>query len=252
VWEKEVPGAGHRANFADIDGDGLDEILIGFSLFDHDGSLLWSHPPLGRGDHLDSSAIADLDGDGRLSIAVAHDGFDAVVHRADGSVRFSVPMHHCQTVAPGKFFSDRPGLQIAFTDKAVGTRKEREACIVDRDGREISRHGTLGYYQTVNWPTQHGPQSFLCCERPPEPDGEYRVLCIDPLGRPVARFNARASFADHIRRHGLDKINPEFSAYYGAMLAPAVGDLDGDGREELLVTDRQTVWIFRPASGHGP
>ena len=48
VWRKEVPGAGHRGDFADVDGDGLDELLIGFSLFDHDGSALWSHDPLAR------------------------------------------------------------------------------------------------------------------------------------------------------------------------------------------------------------
>ncbi|MDP6982712.1 MAG: hypothetical protein QGG05_06460 [Candidatus Latescibacteria bacterium] len=28
------------------------------------------------------------------------------------------------------------------------------------------------------------------------------------------------------------------------MHSPAVGDIDGDGHPELLVTDRETVWVF--------
>ena len=46
VWQQDdVPGGGHFGNFADIDGDGLDELVCGFSLYDHDGSLLWSREP---------------------------------------------------------------------------------------------------------------------------------------------------------------------------------------------------------------
>ncbi len=31
----------------------------------------------------------------------------------------------------------------------------------------------------------------------------------------------------------------------GATLTPSIGDIDGDDIDELLVTDRETVWIFR-------
>ena len=59
VWQQDdVPGGGHFGNFADIVGDGLDELLCGFSLYDHDGALLWAHEPLSPDDHLDDSAIA--------------------------------------------------------------------------------------------------------------------------------------------------------------------------------------------------
>jgi hypothetical protein len=67
----------------------------------------------------------------------------------------------------------------------------------------------------------------------------------DPTGRELAYFRARTRFYDHIKRHGVDKIHPNYRVYFGAMLSPAVGDLDGDGRDELLVTDRQRVWVFR-------
>ena len=63
-------------------------------------------------------------------------------------------------------------------------------------------------------------------------------------GRELAYFKARESFHGHIKRHGLDKIHPSYPTYFGAMVSPAFGDLDGDGRDELLITDRQKVWVF--------
>lgn len=244
VWQKEVDGAGHAGNFADLDGDGLDELLIGFSLFDHDGTLLWSEAPRTTDDHLDDSEIADIDGDGRFEIALAHDNGDAIVHNDDGAERFSVPMHHCQNIHAAKFFADEPGLQLAFVDKAIGAAEEREAAIVDHAGRELSRHQTLGYYSVVNWATDLGPQSFIRREWPPEIDGEHAVLWVDPTGRELARFKARSSFLDRFQQFGLADY-PGRGRYFGTNLACTIGDLDGDGCEELLVTDRDQVWIFK-------
>ena len=45
---------GHYPMACDIDGDGKDEILIGYTLLDHDGTVLWS---LDIGDHADGVAI---------------------------------------------------------------------------------------------------------------------------------------------------------------------------------------------------
>lgn len=246
VWEKDnIPGAGHRANFADFDGDGLDEMVIGFGLYDHDGTRLWAHPPMSADDHLDYSAIADLDGDGRLEIAMAHDGHSAVVHNPDGKERFRTEMNHCQTVCAGKFLDREPGRQLLFVDKAVGKAREREAAIVGHDGRVLNRHHTLGYYDPINWPTEHGAYSLIRCERPVDLCGGYRVMLVDPLGKDVGRFNVRADFSAHVKKHGLDKIHPEYPAYFGATHYATVADLDSDGREELFINDRETLWIFK-------
>jgi len=245
VWQQDdVPGGGHFGNFADIDGDGLDELLCGFSLYDHDGTLLWAHEPLSPDDHLDDSAIADIDGSGSLAIAMAHDGHDAFVHNADGSVRFRVPMHHCQEVVAGKLFGDVPGLQLLFVDKATGPVDERHAIIVDGRGRTLSRHRSLGYQSLIDWPTGVGPQSLIRVDRPHPLDGEHRVVWADPQGKDLAEFSVRSSFADLIDRAGLDKCS-ERAMYHGATLTPSIGDIDGDGVEELLVTDRETVWAFK-------
>ena len=248
VWQQEVAGAGHRGDFADVDGDGLDELLIGFSLFDHDGTPLWSHDPLSEGDHLDDSAIADLDGDGHYEFALAHDGHDAFVHNDDGSVRARIGMAHCQNVLAGAFLADEPGLQLLFVDRQTpaGTR---EVALVDANGREIDRHSTIGYYTPIDWPTDVGPTSFLRSERPPSPEGSHRLVWVDALGRELGRLAVRESFYDHIVRHGLDKASYDRATYHGAGHSPAVGDIDGDGEDEVLVTDRETVWVFKRPRG---
>lgn len=243
VWEKEVDGAGHGGDFADVDGDGLDELLIGFSLFDHDGSPLWSHPPMSENDHLDDSVIADIDGDGRFEFALAHDGHDAVVHNSDGTVRFTVPMNHCQNILPGRFFEAEPGLQLAFVDKALGRAEEREAAIVSADGRELSRHRTMGYYSVIGWSSDVGEDSLMRLEWPTEPDADHRVLWVDPTGRELARLNVRENFHDRFQKFGLEDY-PGRGRYFGTSHTAAIGDLDGDGRDEFLVTDREKVWVF--------
>lgn len=246
VWEKDnIPGAGHRAGFADVDGDGLDEMLIGFGLYDHDGTRLWAHEPMSSEDHLDDFAIADLDGDGQMEFAMAHDGHAATVHNLDGTERFRVDMHHCQTIQAGKFFTREPGLQLLLTDKAMGPAREREAIVVRHDGRILSRHRTLGYYTPVGWSNSQGPLSLVRCERPENLFGEFRVVLADPLGNELGRFNVRSDFSDHVRRYGLDKIHPEYPAYLGAGHCAGVGDIDGDGQEEVLISDRTTLSIFR-------
>ena len=244
VWEKDdVPGAGHFGNYADIDGDGLHELVIGFSLYDSDRKCLWSHEPLSPGDHLDGSAVADADGDGDFVIAMAHDGHDATVHNIDGTVRFRAPMHHCQDVTAMKLFDDVPGQQLVFIDKATGPLEDRNAVITDGHGEILSQHPSPGYYSVVNWPSDHGPNSLIRVERPFPLHGEHRVLWVDPTGKELARLDVRSSFADHIERAGLDP-RSDHAMYHGATLTPSIGDLNGDGRDELLVTDRESVWVF--------
>ena len=121
---------------------------------------------------------------------------------------------------------------------------DREAAVVDPTGRELSRHPTLGYDSVIDWPTDLGPQSLVRREFPVEADGEHRVLWVDPTGRELGRFDVRASYYDRIQRFGLDQY-PGKGRYFGTSHVSAIGDVDGDGREELLVTDRETVWLFK-------
>ena len=71
------------------------------------------------------------------------------------------------------------------------------------------------------------------------------MMWVDALGNELCRLMVRESFHEHIVKHGLDKESYDRATYHGAGHSPAVGDIDGDGEDELLVTDRESVWVFR-------
>jgi hypothetical protein len=247
VWElSDIEGAGHRPNFADFDGDGLTEIVIGFGLYRGDGTRVWESEPAGPGDHLDDSAVGDIDGDGQLEVVFAHDGHAAVAHNADGSERLRIAMHHCQSVDIGKYFDNVPGQQILCVDKPQGGADQRHAVIVDADGTVINRHQTLGYYQPVDWRNEHGPVSFVCCQRPVDVvDGAYRAHLVDPTGAVTAEFAVDTDFSAYVRSHIVDRIRPSWAAYFGATHCETIGDIDDDGQDEVIIRNREKLWIFK-------
>ena len=71
------------------------------------------------------------------------------------------------------------------------------------------------------------------------------MIWVDALGNELCRMGLRDSFLDHIVRHGLDKASYDRATYHGAGHSPATGDIDGDGEDELVVTDRESVWVFK-------
>jgi hypothetical protein len=70
------------------------------------------------------------------------------------------------------------------------------------------------------------------------------VLWVDPTGRELARFRVRENFYDRFQKFGLDTF-PGRGRYFGTSHTAEIGDLDGDGHDELLVTDRERMWIFQ-------
>ena len=129
-------------------------------------------------------------------------------------------------------------------DKALGRAEEREAAIVNADGRELSRHRTMGYYSVIGWSTDVGEDSLMRLEWPTELEADHRVLWVDPTGRELARLNVRENFHDRFQKFGLEDY-PARGRYFGTSHTAASGDLDGDGRDEFLVTDREKVWVFK-------
>jgi len=151
--------AGHEPAICDVDGDGRDEVAVGTSLLDHDGTLLWRHPMATfagpwEDDHVDVSSAADINEDGRVEIAYC---FRMVVDGLTGERLWHDPTWHGQDVHIGKFREDVPGLQLLFGDReyrATGHFIHGElADLRDAEGNKLwerrfmSMHGP----QTINW-----------------------------------------------------------------------------------------------------
>jgi hypothetical protein len=112
--------------FYDVDGDGRDEILPGYQLYDGDGNLLWVMEGAeyiedsGGAGHIDHAAFGELDGDEgngpEIGIAGSDPGFFLVDAR-DGSVLRHHRYGHVQGIYAGNFRPDLPGLEMWMGDR---------------------------------------------------------------------------------------------------------------------------------------
>lgn len=127
-WRQDAHNAwyGMYIWFYDVDGDGRDEILPGYDLYDGDGNHLWTMEGAeyiedsGGAGHIDHAAIGELDGDEKngpeIGIAGSDPGFFLVDAR-DGSVLRHHRFGHVQGVYAGNFRPDLPGLEMWMGDR---------------------------------------------------------------------------------------------------------------------------------------
>ncbi|GGF95272.1 FG-GAP-like repeat-containing protein [Paenibacillus abyssi] len=214
---------GHYPWVYDFDGDGRDEVMAGYDLLDHDGTLLWSCQDLD--DHADCIWVGNVDGSGDQiiiggSVTVMYDPEGKELWRYDGSIE-------SQHVALGKFRDDLPGLQVAGLDRivredmggAVKKRGKDGLFLLDAAGKELWKEdrktdGWLTIIETVrSW--DEGPLDYILAYRrgggvnPTLYDGHMNAVVTFPVD----------GYAAH-------------------------ADLTGEGREQVLIYNQQTVSIF--------
>lgn len=212
IWHYQG-NCGHYPMACDIDQDGKDEILIGYTLLDHDGKALWS---LDIGDHADGVALGKFDNSGEWQLIIA--ASDEGMYWVDrwGRVLKHWDVGHSQTATIAQFKGVKEGLQVAtvtfwgnpgiiiFFD-AAGNLLQRKEVIAPR-GTALS---------PVNWDGS-GRELLLLSGHPAEggmidfdfdrvvvfPDDGHPVLCCEPA------------------------------------------DLTGDARDEILVWNQHELWIY--------
>ena len=94
--------------------DGRDRIAIGYALWDHDGTQLWSHDAELK-DHADAISVANLSADPKRPPRAYYSGSDEgfIVVDDRGALVKHVRIGHAQNASIGKFRTDLPGLQYA-------------------------------------------------------------------------------------------------------------------------------------------
>lgn len=222
MWHVSL-NTGHYPYAYDIDGDGRDELMIGYSLVGHDGRILWSLDKQLGNDHADGVAIVPFKegAPARLLCVASDDGF--VLADLQGRILEHLQLGHMQNPTIAKLRPDLPGLQIA-TVNFWGN--QGIVSFFDADGKkyhdfEPAAHGSM--MRPLNW--KGDGQEYWILSPNPTYGGVY-----DGWGRRTMRFPADG--------------HPD--------LCVATLDLTGDCRDEIVVWDPWEIWIYTQSDSPKP
>ncbi|HEU0139562.1 MAG TPA: hypothetical protein VFQ79_07625 [Bryobacteraceae bacterium] len=215
---------GHYPYPVDVDGDGRDEILIGYALWSHDGRLLWSRDKELR-DHSDAIAMGNLSPDPKAPLRAYSSGSDEgfLLFDHEGNILKHVRIGHAQSPSIAKYRMDVPGLQYMTVNfwKNPGI-----VTLFDWDGNMLAQEEPIhsgSVLLPVNW--RGDGQEFALLSGNVREGG-----MIDGQLRRVVMFP--------------DDGHPDLTAN--------VLNVTGDARDEIILWDQERVWIYtqdRPFSG---
>ncbi len=215
LWDATCE-TGHYPYATDIDGDGKDEIAMGYSLFDDDGALLWTHDDHLQ-QHADGVAIVNFKNDGKSEPQIFWAASDegALLLDLQGNILKHHYIGHVQNPAIADFRTDLPGLEM-ITANYWGNQGIYHFYNSEVDiyyDFEPVQHASMCL--PVNW-TGDPPEYFVLSANVEE-GGMF-----DGLGRRVVRFPNDG--------------HPD--------LCNAVLDLTGDARDEVVVWDPYEIWVY--------
>ena len=213
LWHAQC-NTGHYPYAYDVDGDGKDELMMGYTLFDHDGKRLWSLDETVT-DHADGVAIVPLlpDGPPRLLCAASDEGI--FFTDMQGNILKHHYLGHVQNPAIADFRPDLPGLEsvsinfwgnqgiVHFFDARGDLYHDFEPC----------QHGSMCL--PINWTGK--PGEFWVLSANVAEGGMF-----DGWGRRVVTFPADG--------------HPD--------MCYAVLDVTGDARDEVVVWDPSEMWVY--------
>ncbi len=207
---------GHYPYPYDIDGDGREELAIGYAIWDHRGRQLWSKDTELR-DHADGLAVGSFGADPKAEPRVYAWGSDEGFLMFDrrGTILKHVRIGHAQSASVGKYRVDLPGLQLICVNywKNPGI-----ITLFDSDGNMLAQEEPIhsgSPMLPVNW-RGDGQEFVLLSGNIREGgmiDGQLRRIVMFP-----------------------DDGHPDLTAY--------VANVTGDARDEVILWDQERVWIY--------
>lgn len=214
LWTYDAPvNTGHFPYTKDINGDGREEIFIGYDLLDADGNRLWSLPV--PQDHTDEILIGEFaPGEGeRIAIVSGSEGF--MMADLNGQILVKDIIGHAQRISAGNYCPELPGLQLC-----VSTFWGNQGIIYlyDCHGKRIWVDETItngNVITPVNW----------------RGDGEDLIL--------LNGSTVRGGLID-----GHNRIVVLFPNDGHPELCAEVMDLTGDCRDELVLWDEHKMYIY--------
>jgi hypothetical protein len=214
---------------ADLNGDGAQDILaaeseadrLRFFLADGRGGFS-TNDGVSTGDRPTSLVVADLNGDGALDLASADFRADAVsIFFGDGAGNFSLVATLSTTNAPAEIAAadlDNDGDQDLFT--------------ADEDQISVFRNDAGTNFVRTTLPTAGRP--FFLQAGDLDNDGDQDIAAANDINLSVFSNLGGGNFADE-QVLSVDLTNGAFGIFSEGIvvLSLAVGDIDGDGDDDL-------------------
>ena len=236
LWRWEG-ATGHYPAIADIDGDGCDEVFVGYALIDHDGRPLFQHD---WGDSHQDAAYIVRAPDGAWRLLFGNHGVHCLA--VDGSELWHHPLREAQHVVVGKFRSDSLR-QVAVIDRGYPrTMDGNPADLYLYDlatGQEIWRRrqppgGWIAAALGIRWNSLDDNQEILVYER--------------GAGQPVAIYDGQGRIVDEMEVP--EAICSTYQSGEGANAGVHLcyrADVWGDSREEVILAGWKGLRIYANA-----
>lgn len=209
-WHAAVPN--HRngaAAVADIDGDGMAEVVYGRSVINHDGSVRWTAPSGGTGGYF--SFAMDLDADGTAEIVAGN-----TVYEHDGTVRWTNGTDGYPAVGDMDLDGEPEVVTVSLGEVHVHRASDGEVLW----GAPITDGG----------------------------GGPPTIADFDGDGLPEVGVASRAVYwvFDHDGTPLWSNVVSDGSSY---RTGSSVFDFEGDGAAEVVYADQETLFVWDGATG---